>query len=76
MRTASSYKHVVVFSDTDWEKYTTPVDRYIMVGTVTRGPTESALAMRDGVYYAVNNGLCEPLVGRKIELGVEHATYA
>jgi hypothetical protein len=76
MRTASSYKHVVVFSDADWEKFTAPVDGFVMVGTVTRGPHESALALRDGVYYAVNEGRCEPLVGRKIELGVEHATYA
>ena len=76
MRTASSYKHTVVFTDSGWEKFTAPVENLIMVGTITRGPTESALAMRDGRYYAVNNGLCEPLVGRKIELGVEHATYA
>ena len=76
MRLASTYKHVVVFSDSDWEKYSAPVDGYQMVGTVTRGPHESALAMRDGVYYAVNAGRCEPLAGRKIELGVEHATYA
>ena len=74
MRIASTYKHVVVFTDSGWEKYSGPVDGYQMVGTVTRGPHESALAMRDGRYYAVNEGRCEPLVGRKIELGVAHAT--
>ena len=67
-------RHVVVLSDSAWEKYSAPVDGYQMVGTVTRGPHESALAMRDGRYYAVNEGRCEPLVGRKIELGVQHAT--
>lgn len=76
MRTASTYEHTVVFSDTAWEKFTHPVDGFIPVGTVTRGPHESALAMRDGRYYAVNEGRCEPLVGRKIKLGVEHATVA
>jgi hypothetical protein len=76
MRLASTYKHVVVFADSDWEKYSTLVDGYQMVGTVTRGPHVSALAMRDGRYYAVNDGRCEPLVGRKIELGVHHASAA
>ena len=76
MRLASTYKHTVLFSDSEWEKYSGPVDGYQMVGTVTRGPHESALAMRDGVYYAVNDGRCEPLAGRKIELGVTYAAYA
>ena len=76
MRLASTYKHVVVLSDSDWEKYSHAVDGFIMVGTVTRGPHASALALRDGTYYAVNDGRCEPLVGRKIELGVHHATVA
>lgn len=69
-------RHVVVFSDSAWEKYSRSVDGYQMVGTVQRGPHESALAIREGRYYAVNEGRCEPLVGRKIDLGVEHATNA
>ena len=69
-------RHVVVLSDSAWEKYSRPVDGYQMVGTVQRGEFASALAIREGRYYAVNEGRCEPLVGRKIDLGVEYATHA
>ena len=74
MRLASTYKHVVIFSDSNWEKFSALVDGYQMVGTVTRGPHVSALAIRDWRYYAVNDERCEPLVGRKIELGIRHAS--
>lgn len=67
-------RHVVVLSDSAWEKYSAPVAGYQMVGVVTRGDLSSALAMRNGVYFAVNDGRCDPLVQRKIELGVQHAT--
>ena len=67
-------RHVVVLSDSAWEKYSALVDGYQMVGTVQRGEYVAALALKDGKYYAVVQGRCDPLVQRKIELGVQHAT--
>ena len=66
-------RHVVVFSDSAWEEFTQPVDGYIMLGTVSRGDYVGALAIKDGRYFCVIGGNCEPLVERKIKLGVEHA---
>jgi len=66
-------RHVVVFTDTDWEKYSAPVDGYIMVGTVQRGDLIGALAIKDSRYFCVINSMCEPLIERKIKLGIDHA---
>lgn len=66
-------RHVVIYSDSDWEKYSKPVDGYIMVGTIARGDLVGALAIKEGRYYCVINGHCEPLVERKIKQGIEHA---
>ena len=69
-------RHIVVLSDTAWEKYTAPVDGYIMIGTVQRQDHIGALAIKDGRHFCVIEGRCEPLVERKIALGLDHATYA
>lgn len=70
-------RHTIVFSDTDWEKYSQPVDGFIMLGTVQRGPDHiGALAIKDGRHYCIVNGLCEPLNERKIAISKEYATYA
>jgi hypothetical protein len=69
-------RHVVVLSDTAWEKYTSPVDGHIMIGTIQRGDHIGALSVRDGRHFCIIDGLCEPLVERKIEQGVHHATVA
>lgn len=67
-------RHLVVLSDTAWEAYSPQPPGYQMIGTVRRGEHIGALAMRDGRYFCVNEGRCEPLVERKIELGMQHAT--
>jgi hypothetical protein len=66
-------RHGVILSDSSWEKYTKPVDGFVMVGTVQRGDYIGALAIKDSRYFCVVNGLCEPLVERKIALGMQHA---
>jgi hypothetical protein len=75
MNNLNRKRHVVIFSDAAWEKYTAPVDGFVMVGTVQRGDHVGALAIKDSRYFCVINGLCEPLVERKIALGVQHATH-
>ena len=67
-------RHEVVLSDSTWEKYTKPVDGYLMFGTVQRGDHIGALAVKDGRHFCIIDGHCEPLVERKIALGMHHAT--
>ena len=74
MNNLNRKRHEVVLSDTAWQTYTQPVDGYAMVGTVKRGDYIGALAIKDSRHFCVINGLCEPLVERKIALGMDHAT--
>jgi len=66
-------RHVVVYSDTECEKYSAPVDGYLMVGTIARGDLVGALAIKEGRHFCVINGLCEPLNPKKIKLGIDNA---
>ena len=76
MSNLNALRHTIVFSDTEWQKYTKPVDGFIMVGTIQRGPNHiGALAMRDGKHYCVTNGLCEPLNERRVGVAMEYATH-
>ena len=74
MNNLNRKRHVVVLSDSAWEKHSAPVDGYFMIGTVQRGDYAGALAVKDGRHFCVINGLCEPLNERKIEQGLTHAT--
>lgn len=66
-------KHIVVLSDSEWEKYTKPIDGHIFIGTIQRSSVVGALSIKDGRHYCVINGNCEPLNERKITLGIDHA---
>ena len=77
MSNLNGLRHTIVFSDSEWEKYTPPVDGYVMLGTIRRGPNHiGALAFKDGRHFCVIEGRCEPLNERRVAVSREYATYA
>lgn len=76
MANLNALRHTIVYSDTAWEKYTTLVDGFILLGTIQRGSNHvGAFAVKDGKHYCITNGLCEPLNERRVSGAIPYATH-
>lgn len=75
MANLNAQKHTVEFTD-DWIRFTNPVPDYKIVGTIQRGKHIAAFAERDGRYFSVENGLCEPLNQNQVLKAMRKAGYA
>ena len=75
MSSLNAQKHTAILSD-DWKQFTQPVDGFDLIGTIQRGKHIAALAVRDGRYYGVDRGLCEPLNQNQVLKAMRKAGYA
>jgi hypothetical protein len=75
MANLNAQKHTVILTD-EWHGLTRPVTGYEMIGTIQRGKHIAALAERDGRYFSVENGLCEPLNQNQVLKAMRKAGYA
>ena len=75
MANLNAQKHTAILTD-DWHSLTRLVDGFDIIGTIQRGKHIAALAVREGVYYSVERGLCEPLNQNQVLKAMRKAGYA